>query len=92
MEELNQHLNSVKIPKGDVKIYKDECVFPFDTPAQINQNNDGLAEKITKLAIGTPGGFIPDEKKYTYDKTYEIIILPNFTSIKYPSVDLPEQV
>ncbi|KAF7987568.1 hypothetical protein HCN44_003431 [Aphidius gifuensis] len=27
-----------------------------------------------------------------YDETYEIIILPNFTSMIYPSVDLPEQI
>jgi hypothetical protein len=29
---LTPHLNSVKIPGNSQKIYKDECVFSFDTP------------------------------------------------------------
>ena len=29
---LTPHLNSIKIPTNAQKIYKDECVFSFDTP------------------------------------------------------------
>lgn len=55
-------------------------------------DTDGPEKKITRLAIGTPGGFNPDKKKYTYDESYKIVILPNFTSILYPNDKLPMQV
>ena len=41
------------------------------------------------MAIGTPGGFNPDQQKYTYEETYKIVILPNFTTIPYPNEKLP---
>ncbi|XP_034176888.1 ubiquitin specific protease 5 [Osmia lignaria lignaria] len=53
---------------------------------------DGPEKKITRLAIGTADGFTPDIQKYTYHETYQIIILPNFTSIPYPTDDLPQEV
>lgn len=56
------------------------------------QRADGPAKKITRLAIGTPGGFTPDQQKYTYEETYKIVVLPSFESVPYPKDDLPEQV
>lgn len=32
MEELTQHLEKIKIPGPNDKVYKDECVLSFDTP------------------------------------------------------------
>lgn len=32
LELLTMHLNSIRIPTNSQKIYKDECVFCFDTP------------------------------------------------------------
>jgi hypothetical protein len=32
IELLTPHLNGIKIPGNSQKIYKDECVFSFDTP------------------------------------------------------------
>lgn len=56
------------------------------------QQGDGPEKKITRLAIGVAGGFAPDSKKYSYDESCEIVILPNYTTIPYPKDDLPEQV
>lgn len=59
----------------------------------IDENEgDGPEKKITKLAIGTPGGFEPDKKKYSYDEKYQIVILPTFTALPYPNEELPEIV
>lgn len=134
MDELEQHLQKIRIPRSGDRIYKDECVYSFDTPdtptgLYVNlitflglgqdhvlryyrqtgnpvflhirrtrkeipsaQQGDGPEKKITRLAIGTTGGFMPDQQKYTYHETYEIVILPNFTTIPYPSSGLPEQL
>lgn len=56
-----------------------------------DQTEDGPDKKITRLAIGTPGGFNPDLQKYTYDESYSVVVLPNFTTIPYNS-DLPLKV
>ncbi|XP_015111541.1 ubiquitin carboxyl-terminal hydrolase 5 [Diachasma alloeum] len=133
MEVLIQNLGSVKVPKREDKIYKDECVYSFDTPespeglfislssfhglgrdhveryfkktgqtvffnirrtkqAVVDQGIDGPAKKITRLAIGTPGGFVPDEQKFTYEDTYQIVVMPKFSTVDYPNNDLPEHV
>lgn len=57
-----------------------------------DQKGDGPEKKITRLAIGTSGGFTPDQQKYTYHEEYKIVILPKFTEILYPKDGLPEQV
>lgn len=134
MDELTQYLDKIKIPRPGNKIYKDECVYSFDTPdtptglyvslatfiglgqdhvlryyqqtgnpvflhvkrtkkeIPSEQQGDGPEKKITRLAIGTAGGFTPNQQKYTYDETYQIVVLPNFTTVAYPTSDLPEQV
>ncbi|XP_076762013.1 ubiquitin specific protease 5 [Xylocopa sonorina] len=134
MEELIKHLSKIRIPQKSDKIYKDECVYSFDTPdtptglyvnlttflglghdyvqdyyeltenpvfLHIKRNRkeipskhqgDGPEKKITRLAIGTADGFTPDQQKYTYHESYQIIILPNFTTIPYPADNLPQEV
>ncbi|MPC16386.1 Ubiquitin carboxyl-terminal hydrolase 5 [Portunus trituberculatus] len=32
MEELRQHFSRIRVPQGGDKVYKDECMFSFDTP------------------------------------------------------------
>lgn len=44
MEELSQHLKKIKVPERSDKVYKDECVYSFDTPVSfieylLNQNS-----------------------------------------------------
>ncbi|KAL6848026.1 hypothetical protein ACP4OV_022154 [Aristida adscensionis] len=51
---------------------------------------DRPSKKPTLLAIGMEGGFTDQEPEY--DETYEIVILPEFISLPFPSVDLPEKV
>lgn len=38
VELLTLHLNNIKIPTNSQKIYKDECVFSFDTPVSSFEN------------------------------------------------------
>ncbi|KZC06438.1 PREDICTED: ubiquitin carboxyl-terminal hydrolase 5 [Dufourea novaeangliae] len=59
---------------------------------QSEHQGDGPEKKITRLAIGKADGFTPDQQKYTYHESYEIVILPNFTTIPYPSDNLPQEV
>lgn len=136
IELLTPHLNSIKIPENSQKIYKDECVFSFDTPetdtglyVSLNtflgfgqdyveryyrktgnapylhihrikkevpseQPRDGPEKKITRLAIGVEGGFDPDagKKKFEYEESYSIVVLPDFISISWPDPQLPEIV
>lgn len=134
LASLTKHLNTINTPRRGDKIYKDECVYSFDTPDSPNglyvsltsflglsqehvmwyynktsypvylhikrtrkeipsdEQGDGPEKKITRLAIGTAGGFMPDQQKYTYEEEYNIVILPEFWSIPYPSTDLPDKV
>ncbi|KAK3861727.1 hypothetical protein Pcinc_032343 [Petrolisthes cinctipes] len=32
MEKLSQHFKNIRVPQGGDKVYKDECMFCFDTP------------------------------------------------------------
>lgn len=40
--------------------------------------------------IGVEGGF--DNQEPEYETTYNIVILPDFVSLPFPSVELPEKV
>lgn len=42
------------------------------------------------LFVGVDGGF--DNQEPEYDETYSIVILPDFISFPFPSVELPEKV
>lgn len=54
---------------------------------------DGPEKKITRLAIGTEGGFDPNGgKEYDITHEYSIVILPEFTVIPYPCDKLPDVV
>lgn len=35
LKGLTQHLNKINIPRAGDRIYKDECVYSFDTPVRI---------------------------------------------------------
>ncbi|KAJ9588235.1 hypothetical protein L9F63_018399, partial [Diploptera punctata] len=136
IELLSSHLNKIKIPGNSDKIYKDECIFCFDSPETetglyvslysfqgfgrdhvecyfnktgnavflhirrekkeipVEQPGDGPEKKITRLAIGVEGGFDPDsgKKKFEFEETYSIVILPSFASVPWPDSQLPEVV
>ncbi|XP_043255295.1 ubiquitin carboxyl-terminal hydrolase 5 [Colletes gigas] len=134
MERLIRHLFTCRLPQKGDRVYKDECVYSFDTPDtctglyvslstflglgqdhvqryyQLTKNpvflhikrkreeipsehqGDGPDKKITRLAIGTPDGFIPDQQKYIYHESYQIVILPDFETIPFPTNDLPKIV
>ncbi|XP_076637563.1 ubiquitin specific protease 5 [Colletes latitarsis] len=134
MERLIRHLFTCRLPQKSDRVYKDECVYSFDTPDtctglyvslstflglgqdhvqryyQLTKNpvflhikrrreeipsehqGDGPDKKITRLAIGTPDGFIPDQQKYIYHESYQIVILPDFETIPFPTDGLPKIV
>ncbi|KAJ4756079.1 Ubiquitinyl hydrolase 1 [Rhynchospora pubera] len=51
---------------------------------------DRPLKKPTLLAIGVEGGF--DNQEPEYETTYNIVILPDYISLPFPSVELPEKV
>ncbi|GAU28743.1 hypothetical protein TSUD_372520 [Trifolium subterraneum] len=51
---------------------------------------DRPSKKPTLLAIGLNGGFDNDEPEY--EETHSIVILPEYVSLSFPSVELPEKV
>lgn len=51
---------------------------------------DRPSKKPTLLAIGVDGGF--DNSEPEYEESYEIVILPDYSSLPFPSVELPEKV
>ncbi|BBN00627.1 ubiquitin carboxyl-terminal hydrolase 5/13 [Marchantia polymorpha subsp. ruderalis] len=53
-------------------------------------SEDRPHKKPTLLAIGVDGGF--DTKETEYEEFYNIVLLPEFVSLPFPSVELPEKV
>ncbi|KAF3453580.1 hypothetical protein FNV43_RR04020 [Rhamnella rubrinervis] len=51
---------------------------------------DRPSKKPTLLAIGIDGGF--DNNEIEYEDTYSIVILPDYVTLPFPSVELPEKV
>ncbi|KAJ8763625.1 hypothetical protein K2173_003097 [Erythroxylum novogranatense] len=51
---------------------------------------DRPSKKPTLLAIGVDGGFENDEPGY--DEIHSVVILPDYVSFPFPSVELPEKV
>ncbi|KAG8364997.1 hypothetical protein BUALT_Bualt18G0057100 [Buddleja alternifolia] len=53
-------------------------------------SEDRPSKKPTLLAIGLEGGF--DNNDPVYEQSYEIVILPDYVTLPFPSVELPEKV
>lgn len=53
-------------------------------------SEDRPSKKPTLLAIGVDGGF--DNNDPEYEQSYEIVVLPDYVTLPFPSVDLPEKV
>ncbi|KAK9002409.1 hypothetical protein V6N11_025091 [Hibiscus sabdariffa] len=53
-------------------------------------SEDRPLKKPTLLAIGIDGGF--DNNEPEYEETYNIVILPSYATLPFPSVELPEKV
>ncbi|XP_057474093.1 ubiquitin carboxyl-terminal hydrolase 14-like isoform X2 [Actinidia eriantha] len=51
---------------------------------------DRPLKKPTLLAIGVEGGF--DNNEPAYEETHSIVILPDYVTLPFPSVELPEKV
>ncbi|XP_075075979.1 ubiquitin carboxyl-terminal hydrolase 14 isoform X2 [Nicotiana tabacum] len=51
---------------------------------------DRPSKRPTLLAIGIDGGF--DNSDPQYEESYEIVILPDYIALPFPSVELPEKV
>ncbi len=40
---------------------------------------EGVPEKVSKMAIGVEGGFSsPDVKKYSFEDSHQVVVLPEF--------------
>ncbi|KDR23210.1 ubiquitin carboxyl-terminal hydrolase 5 [Zootermopsis nevadensis] len=66
IELLTPHLNSINIPGNSQKIYKDECVFSFDTP----ETDTGLYVSLNSFL-----GFGRDYVERNYRKTGNAVYL-----------------
>ncbi|KAL4312415.1 hypothetical protein GQ457_01G049530 [Hibiscus cannabinus] len=53
-------------------------------------SEDRPLKKPTLLAIGIDGGF--DNNEQEYEETHNIVILPSYVTLPFPSVELPEKV
>ncbi|XP_039048550.1 ubiquitin carboxyl-terminal hydrolase 14-like [Hibiscus syriacus] len=53
-------------------------------------SDDRPLKKPTLLAIGIDGGFENNEPEY--EETHNIVILPSYVTLTFPSVELPEKV
>lgn len=53
-------------------------------------SEDRPSKKPTILAIGVEGGFGSGDPEY--EETYNIVVLPEYASLLFPSVELPEKV
>ncbi|KAG6421313.1 hypothetical protein SASPL_117864 [Salvia splendens] len=53
-------------------------------------SEDRPSKKPTLLAIGVEGGF--DNNDPEYEQSYEIVVLPDYVNLPFPSVDLPEKL
>ncbi len=42
------------------------------------EGKDEIPEKVSKMAIGVPGGFDVGKKKFDYEYTYQVAVLPEF--------------
>ena len=44
-----------------------------------DDDKDGTPDaKVSRMAIGVPGGFNPEEKKYEYDEKHNVVLIPEF--------------
>ena len=47
------------------------------------------AEKVSRLAIGVDGGFNPDAKRYDYDESNTLVVMPGFITLSLENPDVP---
>ena len=57
-----------------------------------DEGAEAEANKPTKLAIGTEGGFALNKKTYDLEKSSELVLLPDHVAIPLPCPELPELV
>ena len=50
---------------------------------------DEVPEKVSRMAIGVPGGFNPDEKKYEFVEENSVVLMPGFKSFPLDDPDIP---
>ncbi|RDX94745.1 Ubiquitin carboxyl-terminal hydrolase 14, partial [Mucuna pruriens] len=79
MEPLNllrSNLSRVRILEPTNRIYKHECCVSFDSP--------------NSKALSVDGEF--DNSEPDHEETHSVVILPEYVSLPFPSVELPEKV
>ncbi|XP_064598849.1 ubiquitin carboxyl-terminal hydrolase 5-like [Liolophura sinensis] len=59
---------------------------------EIPQSEEDKESKPTKLAIGIEGGFSVEEKKFKFEETTSIVVLPDWKEIPLPCDELPDIV
>ncbi|KAL3576721.1 hypothetical protein D5086_022004 [Populus alba] len=103
MELLRSNLSRVRIPEPTNRIYKHECCVSFETPVffssvlrLFSERLQFFSEKTANLlnvddnSLSVEGGF--DNNEPQYEETHNIVILPDYVTFPFPSVELPEKV
>ena len=54
-----------------------------------DQEDSGIPEKVSKMAIGVEGGFKSDIKKDEFEDAYKIVVLPEFQEYSVDDQDVP---
>ena len=67
------HRKRTKVPKAD------------DDKAK----KDEVPEKVSRMAIGVPGGFNPDEKKFDFVEENSVVLMPGFKTFPLDDPDIP---
>lgn len=62
MEVLSGHLKNIRVPCGQDNVYKDECVYSYDTPVSLRYS----------FFYNAPFFFGHDEKKTTNQKNSSV--------------------
>jgi len=58
-------------------------------PPKESEEESGIPEKVSKMAIGVEGGFKTDVKKDEYDDVNELVIIPSFQKFSIDNNDVP---
>lgn len=51
MDSLSTHLKNIRVPCRQDNVYKDECVYSYDTPVSISARNLFLLNKYQTIEL-----------------------------------------
>ena len=68
-------------------VHRKRTKIPKETKK--DDGSDEVPEKVSRMAIGVPGGFNPEARKYDYSEENAIVVMPDFKSFPLDDADIP---